>query len=451
MNKLKTNKKINYYFTFDYLPTSKQANLITKKLFEELSLNKGEERKLSTTNLNKKYKSFCLFLGTLISRTQLEGHKHCYKSLMRETFSGEKVSYRHFVSFKNALVNAGLIKHEKGKFHEDEDEWHFQTEEEKKKNIKPYKYYSASKFFMTDTLVKVCNDNGLNQANWNEHFLKLKPDCFIEARYPNQKYKGQKLRGRKVNRQKILSNPIASQQQAVMSELNEFLFKQNMEGAAFTGLKRVFSDYSDNGSYQFNRGGRLYAFGTEHYQRMSKDERALIKINGEETVEIDIHASFLTLIHKLLNIPLPNRSNLYEITDYPRFIVKTWINQTISNGGKKNKWGKGTLAEFKKELGGSKFPTAKEIGEEVLKYYPFLGDLKATGLDWQTLHYMELETLLKTLQELQKLDIQAYPIHDSIIVKKSDFEAGNETFEKNFAVSCMEVLSKNFSGANNLR
>ena len=347
---------------------------------------------------------------------------------MRETFSGEKVSYRHFVSFKNALVNADFIKHEKGKFHEDEDEWHFQTEEEKKKNLKPYKYYSASKFFVTEALVEVCNDNGLSHSNLNEHFFKLNPDCFIEARYPNQSHKGKKLRGRKVSRQKVLSHPIARQQQVAMSELNEFLFKQDMEGAEFTGLKRVFSDYTDDGSYQFNKGGRLYAFGTEHYQRMNKDERALIKINGEETVEIDIHASFLTLIHKVLNIPLPNRSDLYEITDYPRYIVKTWINQTISNGGRKDKWGKGTLADFKKELGGSKFPTSKEVGEQVLKHYPFLGDLKAAGVGWQTLHYVEAEALIKTLEELLKLGIPAYPIHDSIIVKKSNFEVSYGVF-----------------------
>ena len=111
--------------------------------------------------------------------------------------------------------------------------------------------------------------------------------------------------------------------------------------------------------------------------------------------------------------------------------------------------GKGTLTEFKKELGGSKFPTAKEIGEEVLKYYPFLGDLKATGADWQTLHYMESEALLKTLQELLKLDIPAYPIHDIIIVKKSDFDVGTETSEKYFVVCCIKILEKNFSGANN--
>ena len=58
MNKLKTNNKINYYFTFDYLPTSKQANLLTKKLFQELSLNKGEERHLSASNLKKEVQFF---------------------------------------------------------------------------------------------------------------------------------------------------------------------------------------------------------------------------------------------------------------------------------------------------------------------------------------------------------------------------------------------------------
>ena len=150
------------------------------------------------------------------------------------------------------------------------------------------------------------------------------------------------------------------------------LFAQKLSGAVFNGLKRVYSDFTDDGSYQFDMGGRLYAFGEDNYQRLKKEERAKLKINGEKVCEIDIHASFLTVLHGIMNKPMPNRTNLYDITDLPRMVVKSWINNSITMGHPISCWPKDSMEELAKEMPDYKYPTAPKSGEQILKHYAFL-------------------------------------------------------------------------------
>ena len=56
-------------------------------------------------------------------------------------------------------------------------------------------------------------------------------------------------------------------------------------------------------------------------------------IGGEEVVEIDINASYLTILHGMAGYPLPNRDDLYAIGGYNRTIVKAWITATIGHHG----------------------------------------------------------------------------------------------------------------------
>ena len=48
-------------------------------------------------------------------------------------------------------------------------------------------------------------------------------------------------------------------------------------------------------------------------------------IGGEEVFEIDINASYLTILHGIAGYPLPNKDDLYAIGSYNRVIVKAWI------------------------------------------------------------------------------------------------------------------------------
>ena len=47
------------------------------------------------------------------------------------------------------------------------------------------------------------------------------------------------------------------------------------------------------------------------YQTIKKTERQKMTIGGEEVVEIDISALYLTILHGISDHPLPNRDDLY--------------------------------------------------------------------------------------------------------------------------------------------
>ena len=54
-----------------------------------------------------------------------------------------------------------------------------------------------------------------------------------------------------------------------------------------------------------------------------------MKINGRRVAEVDINASWLTILHALLDSPLPRRGDLYH--------VKGMTGQ-LSKGGLRQRW-----------------------------------------------------------------------------------------------------------------
>jgi len=70
-------------------------------------------------------------------------------------------------------------------------------------------------------------------------------------------------------------------------------------------------------------------------------------IGGKEVVEIDINASYLTILHGISDHPLPNRDDLYALGGYDRVIVKAWITATIGHHGFHTRWPKNAIQEIK--------------------------------------------------------------------------------------------------------
>ena len=63
-----------------------------------------------------------------------------------------------------------------------------------------------------------------------------------------------------------------------------------------TGCHR---EHGDIDGFDFQWGVRLYGVGDYSYQNIKKAERQKMTIGGEEVVEIDINASFLTISHRI--------------------------------------------------------------------------------------------------------------------------------------------------------
>ncbi len=63
----------------------------------------------------------------------------------------------------------------------------------------------------------------------------------------------------------------------------------------------------------------------------------------------------------------------------------------------------------------------KDVGKVIASKYPFLETLTSDNVTWGYLQRREADAIIMTMHRLsQEHDIPAYPVHDSLIVKRSD-------------------------------
>ena len=106
---------------------------------------------------------------------------------------------------------------------------------------------------------------------------------------------------------------------------------------------------------------------------MKQQDRAMIKIGGEEVVEIDIKAYYLTILHGISGFALPERDDIYDISGIDRAIVKAWITSTIGHHSFHSRWPKNALAEIKAAgIDKPKSMTVASFQPTILDHFPML-------------------------------------------------------------------------------
>lgn len=187
--------------------------------------------------------------------------------------------------------------------------------------------------------------------------------------------------------------------------------------------------------------GRLYDRGNSYQGLASPDDaeadwedsRASLTINGEPVVELDVHASGLTILHGLAGVPLPARSDLYSLSGLPRDAVKTWITSFVGKGGEPlRNWPQDAPPAVRKV-------SRKAVREAVLEAYPLLLDLpallgveEAPRLAGKALEALEAEAVLGAVFALQAEGILALPIHDSVVVQERQAERARTVLEDRY-------------------
>jgi hypothetical protein len=179
-------------------------------------------------------------------------------------------------------------------------------------------------------------------------------------------------------------------------------------------------------THDWQHHGRWYAVGGEgNYQHMALQDRLGIRINGEAVVEVDISASYLTLMHAVLGMELPE-SDLYAIPGMSRPLAKGWINATISKGSPVKRWS----ADMRQALGAEAAIPPVTVGVAVLDRYPFLGHppQAVAGRPWapaedrllsHRLMFIEASIITQAMVKLAENGILALPMHDGLIVPAS--------------------------------
>ncbi|HEX5974134.1 MAG TPA: hypothetical protein VFY57_03140, partial [Rubrobacteraceae bacterium] len=219
---------------------------------------------------------------------------------------------------------------------------------------------------------------------------------------------------------KIVPTERSQELAAEVREINDFLQQHSLDGGTHQGYRRVFN-CGDAEGFAWNKGGRLYGQG-ENYQQLKKVQRLRMLIDGGPVVEIDVRASYLTILHALRGVPLDLSRDPYDVPGLPRGVVKHWVTMTLGHHGLHRRWPKDIAAEYLKEHGeplGTAHPV-REVQRAVLTALPVLADWPEQRLTCFDLMFLESEAILRTMLRLKReVGVICLGVHDSIIVPAS--------------------------------
>ena len=363
-----------------------------------------------------------LITGDLLIALEVKEHGWSYHGLSPAAFDDQPVGYKTFKPINETMEAVGLISISKGR-----NAQALQFDEGAAPSYHPS---LATRFRPTQVMVSMADEAGVHYGSAGKHFPQQLPNNVIEVRGKSTSVRGVKTKGKKL---KFAQTEKSRAMEAEVKALNSFLVDFELEGGGFSGYRRLFSN-GDIDGFDFQWGGRLYGVGDLGYQTIKKTERQKMTIGGEEVVEIDINASYLTILHGIEGYPLPNRDDLYSIGGYDRAIVKAWITATIGHHGFHTRWPKNAIQEIKDA--GIEKPaglTMASLQPDILDHFPMLADWPSQKVTWADLMFTESEIIIGTMLELMhSYGIPCFSVHDSIIVRKSDQQIAMETLKDQF-------------------
>ena len=360
-----------------------------------------------------------LIIADLMLGFQQQDNRWSYHQMSSGSFTDEPVGYKLFRSIVAGLEEAGLIDVSLGRNHKG-----IQWDEEGTTSYAPG---LATRFRPTQSLVDMATQYGLKEDEYHLSFKTQLPKKVIEVRAAKVKGEG---RGRK------LKPPQTSRFFEVEEEtktLNQFLSAFELTGGTFTGFRRLFNE-GDIKGFDYDRGGRLFNSDGQGYIGLSSEERQSMQIDGEDIVEIDINASYLTIYHGLMGEPLPNKEDIYAIDGLPREVVKAWFSVSFGVQNFHTRWPSETMEKLKVSCKDFKpSMTVRAVGKKVIDHFPIMADWPLSGLSWSKLMFIESEIVIGTMATMmEKHQAPCFPVHDAIIVRKKDEELAKDTLTKEF-------------------
>ena len=403
-------------------PASPEAKALVVDIINIIEQSEQRQRARKAEDKAAFRSAVGLIIGDLLIAMEVKEYGWSYHGLFPAAFDDQPVGYKTFKPIVETMEALGLIAISKGQ------------------NIKAPQFNEeaalsfypgfASRFRPTKVLVSMARASGVGEGQAREHFIYQLPKKVIEVRTKSTKAIGRKATGK---RMKFEHTEKSRAMETDVKSLNKFLAGFELDGGSFSGYRRLFAR-GDVDGFDFQWGGRLDGVGDYSYQTIKKTERQKMTIGGEEVVEIDINASYLTILYGITGYPLPNRDDLYAIGGYNRTIVKAWITATIGHHGFHTRWPKNAIQEIR-DVGIDKPAglTMTSLQPDILDHFPMLADWPSQKVTWADLMFTESEIIIGTMLELMhSFGIPCFSVHDSIIVRKSDQQIAMETLKDQF-------------------
>jgi len=365
---------------------------------------------------------YIMAVGTIIADT-LKGASYmpsrpCYRPMASKAFTGQPIGREPFRRALRDLEARQFVEVEDGKRGLGDEPGH------------------VTRISSTVRLTDYLGGYGITPSACRSHFHYPRVAEYVRPIQLRASSKGKgrnKLQG---ERMKVdWSNPEVKRQAARMRAINAFIAKHDITGPEAGNLDDIFLYRSfnngDQPGHNYKQGGRMYVYGGGYQalKQRKEGQRSLIKFDGEDTVEVDISACFLTLAYSMLGMIPPDLDNPYLGPNYPRPIIKAWMNMTWSNPTFHKSWPSEVVNDLEDEEADERFslvrktyPIAK-VRDSIRLSFPVVDAWMNSDFTWADLHYKESEIMLEVMEVVAfKHGVVSLPIHDSLRVAttKSD-------------------------------
>ena len=422
------------YITLQYNNRSTRARKLSNITHDHL-IN-IEQRK--RCRKSKDVESFRLTLQTIIPNLidaywNSEGG-WAYRSLCSNKFENTRITAVVFRQVVQLMAKSGYLESVKGNnrfncFHA----------------VGASKYIPglATRFRLTSKFMSLVSDTGITEDNFYKHYRRSLTIDVLRKKASSVTHKNKKINGKRLVVEKTAHTEYLKTQ---VRNINEYLSKQNLENANFSGYYRTFN-LAEPPHFAWNKGGRLTDPGIDSYQKMSKQKRLeLIKINGEQVAEVDIISSYLSIFISLMGESLPDEDDLYAVPGIDREIVKAYITALFGRGAPLSRWSHRAVSEFKSSGIFVKNLTVRKVGARIFEYLPVLNNLKKSKITWADLMFIESQGIIRTIETLRDdFNVPALSMHDGLIVPMSGAKLAEQELKRAFSkmkISCrVKILS----------
>ena len=413
------------FMDFRMVPISNSADALNNRLLKLITDAEQRQRRRRLRDAQAFKEATVMLNSDLMGHCISEHHRWLYLPMNSNQFIGGPIGYKTFAKIVGIMEKLQLIDVIKGS-----------NIQNPFPNGNAYAPGLATRLKPSGKLIKLAGEFGIYGSNIASHFKKRPSLSEVRLKSSSQRFNQHRQSGR--NMRFTPDDAVLAIIQR-LHKINRFLVEQEYSGMRFYGLRRIFNE-GDRADFKWNLGGRLYAVDSDgNYQMLKKTERAKITMNGEPTVELDVNASYLRILHGLRGIYLRPCDDIYDVKGLDRRVTKAWIASTLGHTGFHRRWPSRAISELDKQgvkLGPqSSYPRVQEI---VLEHFSVLRDWPDGNIRWSRLMFEESEAMLEVMEQLQTEGIPSLPVHDSLIVPKSDGKRAHyemmEVFERRFQV-----------------
>lgn len=352
-----------------------------------------------------------------------------FRSKRSNTFKGELVAYRQFAAVLAFLKGEGLLEEFPGFGPGQGIDWGDGV-------VSKGAAGKAARFRATPRLLTLAEEAGVLLDYVDEHFPL--PSVSKDAPLVVLKSASEQRPGKRKTAGLMMPLQPGDDLDRItrqMETIRDFLEGVTIGGGRHRHFKRQFEHGVPQG-YAWNKGGRLYSVGAQSYQQLKGERRLAMTLNGEPVAEIDIRASYLTILYAHMGAPLDPLADPYELPGQDRWAVKTWLTASLTKGEPLKSWSPDHRALYAKRRDGRDLRVdhrPSRLAQAVAVAHPVLGNLSGLPLNWAELMFIESEAVVGTMLALIERGVPSLPVHDSLIVPRAEARRAADMLEEEFS------------------